>query len=151
MTEYYIQKKLWLENSAQKGKSLEQIYEHANERQLKLIEKCFEACIKVLEENGQLNKDDNRFIIQLNENFYSIDISTPEDMKNLRNKLCTLLEKKPLHISDGGVKSKERAYYKIQNQFMGQSDRIDDVNRVTILSDDYELVQNFMNKFNSLF
>lgn len=63
MTEYYIQKKLWLEDSAQKGKSLEQIYEHANERQLKLIEKCFEACIKVLEENGQLNKDDNRFII----------------------------------------------------------------------------------------
>lgn len=151
MTEYYIQKKLWLENSAQKGKSLEQIYEHANERQLKLIEKCFEACIKVLEENGQLNKDDNRFIIQLNENFYSIDISTPEDMKNLRNKLCTLLKKTPLQISDGGVKSKERAYYKIQNQFMGQSDRIDDVNRVTILSDDYELVQNFMNKFNSLF
>ena len=151
MNEYYIQKKLWLENSEQKGKSLEQIYEHANERQLKLIEKCFEACIKVLEENGQLNKDDNRFIIQLNENFYSINISTPEDMKNLRNKLCTLLEKKPLYISDGGVKSKERAYYKIQNQFMGQSDRIDDVNRVTILSDDYELVQNFMNKFNSLF
>lgn len=135
-------KSQWLDKSTQKGQDLDQIYAFAHIRQLKLVKKCFDACIKTLEEQEQLPYQVKQFVLKIGDEQLIIDSNDADHMKQYRERLCDFLEtNSSLILKDGNVKSKERTVYKITNQLGGKADLIDDLNRVTIISDNYEMIQ----------
>ncbi len=142
-------KSRWLAQSTQKGQNLDQIYAFAHIRQLKLVKKCFDACIKTLEEQEQLSYKVKQFILKIGDEQLIIDSNDANHMKQYREQLCDFLEtNSSLILKDGNVKSKERTAYKIANQLGGKADLIDDLNRVTIISDNYEMIQHFTKNLN---
>lgn len=163
MNDYKIKKQEWLENSRQAGQSLEEIYANSDERQLKLIAKCFDACIETVIEYNKINPKINStsisseishhdVIIQFDSKSFCVDLNNIEAMQKNREKMCEIINNNTnLKLVDGGVKGKERSQDKVENQLLGDASQIDDINRVTILSDNYALVEKFLNNFNKKF
>lgn len=155
MNDYKKRKLEWLESSEQYGKSLDEIYENADIRQLQLIVKCFDACMETAKEfNNQHSehKASKDVIFQFKIGNFSVDINDIENMKKSRKEMCDIINKNTkLRLMDGGVKGRERAKYKIKYQLLGDDAQIDDINRVTVLSDDYELIEKFLHNFNKKF
>lgn len=105
-------KSQWLDKSTQKGQDLDQIYAFAHIRQLKLVKKCFDACIKTLEEQEQLPYQVKQFVLKIGDEQLIIDSNDADHMKQYRERLCDFLEtNSSLILKDGNVKSKERTVY----------------------------------------
>ena len=152
MDDYEYKKLEWLMSSSQRSLTLNEIYQGAELRQLKLIEKCFESCVDTLKEEKDSNPSWVELTIRLKNGSLSVNHENLEEMQNVRYQMCNLINKfSDLKLVDGNVKNKERAKYKLENKFLGNTVRLDDINRVTITSTHYSLIESFLEKFNAKF
>jgi len=128
---------------------------------------CFDSCLKALENYALANpsfdradleqkrvfhpserKSNGAPILLLHSSFIDLKVSDLEDLKKKRELFTELLEKTPINLIDGGVKARERAEYKVDNKYFGDASKLDDINRITVISENYQLIEMFLRDIN---
>lgn len=148
----------FMDNLPQRGLSLDEIYKNAEERQARLVAKCFDACINAVYEaeiytNAELRdrgfaKNDGKKINSTDFEMQNMP-KTDSYYKLYRERMTAFLkESSPIYVIDGGVKSRARAEEKLSDVLFCKEDMIKDINRVTIVSDDYRTVDKLMRRIN---
>lgn len=152
--------------------SVDEVYESAASRQLRLVSMCFDACIEaVLEHAVKYGKtldeligcgilDANATDLSSNnavrafhfyEKYTDIGAITDGCMKKIRQKMVGFLEThcELILILDGEIKSRERALQKAKESVDESVLNLNDINRLTVVSFDLDLLETFIHKLHS--